>query len=673
MSTSLKSIQISVRNSVLVLCMAGLCFSACKPLNKIDDLTDTLPSPSPTVAANSKSTPPKPPTVRATPIPTPLPTPLPGTSSMYWTPDGPGIIASESKNPVGIKLTITRASQAEVKIYRRTFNDTSFTLIATLKTTDPNIYIDRVDAGVKYEYYATNTHNHPDSQFAYKPTAYVLGSTELPEQRGTLALVIEEGLESKISPELQIFEDDLVGEGWEVVQMSATRSTDIWKTAADSVPAIVLKEKLRALQQQTGGKLKGLILLGHVPIPRSGLSGIDGHDDNQGAWPADLYYGDFTGKWTDAQPVASATFLDLIQNKIANLSHRNLPGDGKFSEDYVPGRLTVQIGRIDFYGLSIAKTADAEATQIRRYIRKNHAYRHQNFSPERGALRMVTKGFPLGFHEAQNDARTLFPASQNQNITAVAWDPARTDLSAIRDTLKSTSYTWVVGRAFGARNRAMGLIHANDFASTNTPLRAVFWSLFGSYFGEFTLLPDNLLRSVLISTSDDPVKAGQWGLASFYTQNWLLHRMALGDTLGEANILTANDAAMLKNPQGSTGAVAIRTSNSILGDPTLRLHTLPSVTSAKVVFNKDSAEICWLMPENLETEIDGFLVFRSNSAKGPYSRITASPVDKKLTCFKDSGASSSKGHYFYRVKTTQWVATPFGNYRNQGQGILAVP
>ena len=48
------------------------------------------------------------------------------------------------------------------------------------------------------------------------------------------------------------------------------------------------------------GEDAALILFGHVPVPYSGDSAIDGHPDHFGAWPTDVYYGDMDGTWTDS-------------------------------------------------------------------------------------------------------------------------------------------------------------------------------------------------------------------------------------------------------------------------------------------------------------------------------------------------------------------------------------
>ena len=70
-------------------------------------------------------------------------------------------------------------------------------------------------------------------------------------------------------------------------------------------------------------KNHSLFLLGHVPVPYSGNINPDGHPDHQGAWPADGYYADMDGTWTDIS----------VNNTVATGTRNdNVPGDGKFDQ-----------------------------------------------------------------------------------------------------------------------------------------------------------------------------------------------------------------------------------------------------------------------------------------------------------------------------------------------------
>ena len=85
---------------------------------------------------------------------------------------------------------------------------------------------------------------------------------------------------------------------------------------ASSPPEV--KETIAALYRAAPDRLRQVLLLGHVPVPYSGNIAPDHHyrptgngltPTHQGAWPADIYYGDMVGAWTD-------TTVDTCNNDI---------------------------------------------------------------------------------------------------------------------------------------------------------------------------------------------------------------------------------------------------------------------------------------------------------------------------------------------------------------------
>jgi len=137
------------------------------------------------------------------------------------------------------------------------------------------------------------------------------------------------------------------------------------------------------------------LLLGHVPVPYSGEVFPDGHQDHEGAWPADLYYGDVNGVWTDQS----------VNNSSADQTrHHNVPGDGKFDQSFIASDIELQVGRVDFHDLPAF--ADDETTLLQNYLNKNHEFRHKEFiMPHRGLFENNFAGLPEGF--AQNAYRNF--------------------------------------------------------------------------------------------------------------------------------------------------------------------------------------------------------------------------------------------------------------------------
>ena len=70
--------------------------------------------------------------------------------------------------------------------------------------------------------------------------------------------------------------------------------------------------------------------------PTGGVVGLkgnlapDGHGEHYGAWPADVYYGDVNGAWTDNSVWSTGA---------AWPRNHNVPGDGKFDQTTIPSQV----------------------------------------------------------------------------------------------------------------------------------------------------------------------------------------------------------------------------------------------------------------------------------------------------------------------------------------------
>ena len=90
--------------------------------------------------------------------------------------------------------------------------------------------------------------------------------------------------------------------------------------------------------------------------------------DHFGAWPADVYYGDVSGTWTDTQGPATST--------ASPARTKNVPGDGKFDQSIVPGVIELQVGRVDLSRMS--NFSSSELQLMKDYLDKDHNYRKKN-------------------------------------------------------------------------------------------------------------------------------------------------------------------------------------------------------------------------------------------------------------------------------------------------------
>ena len=93
-----------------------------------------------------------------------------------------------------------------------------------------------------------------------------------------------------LAAELTRLEQDLAGDGWTVMRRDVSRT--------DS-PANI-KAIIKGVYSADQANVKSVFIFGHVPVPYSGKLNPDGHPDHLGAWPADVYYGDMDGSWTDS-------------------------------------------------------------------------------------------------------------------------------------------------------------------------------------------------------------------------------------------------------------------------------------------------------------------------------------------------------------------------------------
>src|SRR5690606_19757782 len=128
------------------------------------------------------------------------------------------------------------------------------------------------------------------------------------------------------------------GDGWLVARSEVSRT--------GTVPAV--KAVIKSRYDESPGNTKAVFLLGHVPVPYSGNVCPDGHGEpdpaphHRGAWPADAYYGDMDGVWTDST-------VDHAEANVDGTRNDNVPGDGKFDQSLLVGEHLPElvVGRVD--------------------------------------------------------------------------------------------------------------------------------------------------------------------------------------------------------------------------------------------------------------------------------------------------------------------------------------
>src|SRR5690606_29559346 len=106
-------------------------------------------------------------------------------------------------------------------------------------------------------------------------------------------------------------------------------------------------------------------------------------------WPADMFYGDMDGSWTD-NSVNSVQTQNTNPADAARIT--NKPGDGKFDQSSPPSAIELQIGRVDLANMPGRTTWGGPATLasetelLRQYLNKDHAFRHRTMNVQRRAI-----------------------------------------------------------------------------------------------------------------------------------------------------------------------------------------------------------------------------------------------------------------------------------------------
>ncbi|MBL0349448.1 MAG: hypothetical protein IPP68_03600 [Elusimicrobia bacterium] len=456
------------------------------------------------------------------------------------------------------------------------------------------------------------------------------------EHRGTVLLVVDQTQASPLSSELARLEEDLIGDGWKVIRHDVPRDD-----AFASSGALQRQVKALIVEDYTAdpSHVKEVFLFGRAPIPYAGAINPDGHSNHLGAWPADVYYGDVDGLWTDAT-------ANYVQPGNARLTNR--PGDGKFDQTIVPAdgsgdAVELGVGRVDLSNLPAFPHTETEL--LRGYLNKDHDYRHHRgvFAavPQRGLIR---DGFGVfgGEAFAANGWRNFTALLGTASITAVGTDQ-------YFPTLASDAYLWTYACGGGTYQSASGVGTTTAGFAVGDP-KTVFTLLFGSYFGDWDNA-NNFLRAPLATPS--------YGLASAWPgrPNWQFHAMSLGETLGESARFSQNA------PDVGHGQIHV----ALLGDPTLRANTVAPPADAGGDRSDGRWSVTWT--PSSDAAVSGYAVFRGDTPRGPFARLTPEGGTAAHR-WRDNGAQA--GHtYTYMVRALKLETTPTGSYTNLSQGVFA--
>jgi hypothetical protein len=471
-----------------------------------------------------------------------------------------------------------------------------------------------------------------DTVTSYFGSGYVLSGINVSPvlSRGTVILLIDSTMMMPLSAEIARLEQDLKNELWTVIKRSAPRAT-----AFNSEAVATTKEIIFGIIEKNPNEQYSILLLGRIPVPYSGLMAPDGHSpDHVGAWPADVYYADFDGEWSDESINSSGA--SRVENK-------NVPGDGKFDKSQNDADIKYPVGRIDFYNLT--SFTETELQLLKRYLDKNHAFRSGEIKPVYSAT--VDDNFGA-YGEG-------FSGSAYRGFGGLV---GKDNFVANREFLDSTITTmFSYGCGAGSYTSCSGVGGIAEFSKR--PITSVFTSVFGSYFGDWDS-KDNVLRSVVASRGT--VLTAGWAARP----HWFFHPMGLGKPIGEVLLGAQNNTQQYmpsiyvtkRYPGGVYYQVAPRgTHIALIGDPTLRMTSnMPIETPKNIgVTSTVSAQIDWESVPNA----NGYLVYKSSSEAGPFEALTPSPITE--TTFNDYKANW-KQDVVYQVRAVMLRETNSGSF-----------
>ena len=467
-------------------------------------------------------------------------------------------------------------------------------------------FIDKtVKPGVAYEYQVTRTARD------FTDVGYWLTGIELPaqERRGKVYVLVDDTLAEDLAPRLERFVRDLRGDGWQVFRKRVPRGKD--RAPVDNLKiALATKQWLNAHYLDDPSGQHAVVLLGHIPIIKTGQAAPDGHTPEPHA--SDLFYADMNGRWT-ATPA------------------------GQLLDNQVPGNfIEMQIGRIDFSPVSDGKR-ERELQLLNAYFDKNHHWRT-------GLLGDLREAY----------GQTGYLRVERAGLDNIA-GPKAVTIGGHHDAGETKPWLW--GVDFGDWN---GGVYAQKYAN-----KAVFAINFGSGKQKFDQRFNPM--TALLAQPWYPLAVG-WGARPA----WRLHHMALGDTIGQTHLRTVNNG-MAERPYREsmdylpTGEYLFRNPVwvNLLGDPTLRAFPLAPPHKLLAQATAQTVKLTWKASSDPDTQ--GYRVFRASAEDDSFTPLDGGKLITKLE-FTDS-APEQNAHYMVRAYGLKQVYA--GSFYTFSQGVFA--
>lgn len=538
------------------------------------------------------------------------------------------IEVSTSLSPASITLKWnTQTGVTAYNILKKNRNEKTFTAIATNIPASVTTFTDHnIVVGTGYEYCVQSSMNADIS-------GYVYAGIQLPvvHQSGEIMLVVDNTYQVAAAQELEAYKLDLVKEGWKVKTIFVARNQPVTE-----VKQLIVDEYVK-----DPSSLKGVILLGHVPVPYSGKIAPDAHSNHIGAWPSDMYYGDImvgpgVDMWTD---------LTLNVVSASDTRNYNVVGDGKFdmSNKATVAPVKLFIGRIDVYNMPSINSDDI--VLFKQYLAKNHTYRAGLKKFKHAGIIDDNFGYFSGEAFAQNGWR---------NFASLIGSSKITEGDYVSGT-KNDSYIWSYACGPGWYTGAQGIGTTNDFASNQ--MQSVFTMIYGSYFGDWDN-QDNFLRAPIASPSSSLVSV--WG----GRPNWFFHTMAMGEPIGYSYLNSIDNA----NTYFPKGFYANKVHQSLQGDPTLKMYMFEAPTNVITsAYQSDKVKINWTA--SVDPEVLGYYVYRASGVNEEFVLLNTGYVTGNEFIDETQNLNSEA---IYMVKAVKLQASTTGTFYNLSPGAMSL-
>jgi hypothetical protein len=533
------------------------------------------------------------------------------------------------------------------RVYRKLKEAYAWGAIYKNLNNNDTTFSDTIATGSHFEYRFEKDTGHD----GYSVQGYIYaGHRVLPiTQRGTILLIIDSTHKDFLFNNIRTFRNDLIGDGWFTKIFWISPSTTV-----STIKSYILSEYAANPSQ-----VKSVCLIGDVAVPYSGdysafgITPPDGHTvfgppSHEGAWPADLYYGDMDeASWTD---------VSVTNNSGARVENRNNPGDGKFDQTTIPTLIELQVGRIDLSNMS--SFAESEQELLRRYFIKNHQYKHNQFNVVERCL--IDNHLPVIINYPSPYFDEHFTGNAYRNMAPLISDTVCYNLDYLTNLTSSNSYQWSFGFGAGSYTNASGVATTDQMANPLTDLKTVFTGLFGSFFGDWDN-SNNFLRA--------PLGAKGHTLNSFWVgrPHWFFHHMGLGENIGYSTLRTQNNyntsTLNLLYPTTSYGYLQVHV--ALMGDPTTRTQVVSPITDLSLKQDSCNNRFILKWTKSTDTAVHQYFVFRANHIDSLFTQIG---VATDTNFYIDNSPIS--GNNIYMVRSLKLQESGSGSYFNLSQGVF---